>query len=92
MSIERYMDARSAIWMNNVNPIFNLEKIELTCFLKCKTLPPFLQLPFLKDLKLSSMPKVKWLESKFNGNDKYHAFPLLEILHISYLKSIKGIV
>ncbi|KAH0463287.1 hypothetical protein IEQ34_007869 [Dendrobium chrysotoxum] len=83
--IKRYMGARSAIWMNNVNPIFNLEKIELTNCLEWETLPPFGQLPFLKSLSLFNMPKVKWLESKFNGNDKYHAFPLLEVLHITYL-------
>ncbi|KAH0463521.1 hypothetical protein IEQ34_008103 [Dendrobium chrysotoxum] len=45
--IERYMGARSAIWMNNVNPIFNLEKIKLTDCLECETLPPFGKLPFL---------------------------------------------
>ncbi|KAI0494373.1 hypothetical protein KFK09_024507 [Dendrobium nobile] len=35
------------------------------------------------------MPKVKWLESKFDGNDKYHAFPLLEVLHISGLGALE---
>ncbi|KAH0464630.1 hypothetical protein IEQ34_007416 [Dendrobium chrysotoxum] len=38
----------------------------------------FEQLPFLKSLKLDGMPRVKWLKNKFSGNDKYHAFPLLE--------------
>ncbi|KAH0461880.1 hypothetical protein IEQ34_009455 [Dendrobium chrysotoxum] len=78
LRIYRYMGARSAIWMNNVNPIFNLEKIELTDCLEWETLPPFGQLPFLKSMRLSNMLKVKWLESKVNGNDKYRAFPLLE--------------
>ncbi|KAI0514009.1 hypothetical protein KFK09_010042 [Dendrobium nobile] len=50
LRIERYMGARSAIWINNVNPIFNLEKIELRECLECETLPPFGQLPFLKSL------------------------------------------
>ncbi|KAL0920679.1 hypothetical protein M5K25_009837 [Dendrobium thyrsiflorum] len=86
LSIYRYMGARSAIWMNNV---FNLEKIELRGCRKWETLPPFGQLPFLKILKLYDMPKVKWLESKFNGNDKYHAFPLLEVLHIENLKALE---
>ncbi|KAH0463021.1 hypothetical protein IEQ34_007603 [Dendrobium chrysotoxum] len=89
LSIKRYMGARSAIWMNNVNPIFNLEKIKLTDWLECETLPPFGQLPFLKSLTLFNMPKVKWLESKFNGNDKYHAFPLLEVLRIGKLKALE---
>ncbi|PKU65058.1 Putative disease resistance RPP13-like protein 1 [Dendrobium catenatum] len=89
LCIIRYMGARSAIWMNNVNPIFNLEKIELTECLEWETLPPFGQLPFLKSLELQKMPKVKWLESKFNGNDKYHAFPLLEILHIERLEALE---
>ncbi|PKU84161.1 putative disease resistance protein RGA4 [Dendrobium catenatum] len=35
------------------------------------------------------MPKVKWLESKFNGNDKYRAFPLLEVLHIGGLEALE---
>ncbi|KAL0915928.1 hypothetical protein M5K25_013396 [Dendrobium thyrsiflorum] len=89
LSIERYMGARSAIWMNNVNLISNLEKIELTNCKKWKTLPPFGKLPFLKSLKLEEMPKVKWLESKFNGKDKYHAFPLLEKLYIERLESLE---
>ncbi|KAL0920594.1 hypothetical protein M5K25_009739 [Dendrobium thyrsiflorum] len=89
LSINRYMGARSAIWMNNVNPIFNLEKIQLTDCLECETLPPFGQLPFLKSLTLRNMPKVKWLESKFNANDKYHAFRLLEVLRITKLEALE---
>ncbi|KAH0467499.1 hypothetical protein IEQ34_004737 [Dendrobium chrysotoxum] len=89
LSIKRYMGARFAIRMNYVNPIFDLEIIELTDCLECETLPPFGQLPFLKSLTLSNMPKVKWLESKFNGNDKYHAFPLLEALYICGLEALE---
>ncbi|KAH0465162.1 hypothetical protein IEQ34_005265 [Dendrobium chrysotoxum] len=54
-----------------------------------KTLPPIGQLPFLKSLTHSNMLKVKWLENKFNGNDKYRAFPLLEVLHIKGLEVLK---
>ncbi|KAL0920651.1 hypothetical protein M5K25_009801 [Dendrobium thyrsiflorum] len=89
LSIWSYMGARSAIWMNNVNPIFKLEKIELRYCNEWETLPPFGQLPFLKCLTLSNMPKVKWLQSKFNGNDKYHAFPLLEELYIRGLEALE---
>ncbi|KAI0514164.1 hypothetical protein KFK09_010198 [Dendrobium nobile] len=71
LSIWRYMGARSAIWMNNVNLISNLEKINLTDCSNWETLRPFGQLPFLKSLTLWYMPKVKWLQSKYNGNDKY---------------------
>ncbi|KAI0503710.1 hypothetical protein KFK09_014648 [Dendrobium nobile] len=89
LSIERYMGARSAIWMNNVNPFFNLEKIELSDCSEWETLPPFGQLPFLKSLRLLNMPKVKWLESKINGDDKYRAFPLLEKLYIERLEALE---
>ncbi|KAH0448245.1 hypothetical protein IEQ34_022045 [Dendrobium chrysotoxum] len=89
LSIRNYMGARSAIWMNNVNPIFNLEKIQLTDCLEWETLPPFGKLPFLKSLTLSNMRKVKCLESKLNGNDKYRAFPLLEVLYIHGLKALE---
>ncbi|PKU80398.1 Putative disease resistance protein RGA4 [Dendrobium catenatum] len=89
LRIVRYMGARSAIWRNNVNPIFNLERIDLYECLECETLPPFGQLPFLKSLELYRMPKVKWRESKFNGNDKYYAFPLLEVLRIRRLKALE---
>ncbi|KAH0467083.1 hypothetical protein IEQ34_004321 [Dendrobium chrysotoxum] len=51
-----------------------------------ETLPPLGKLRFLKSLKLSNMPKVKWLESNCNGNDKYRA---LEVLHISYLEALE---
>ncbi|KAL0904385.1 hypothetical protein M5K25_026483 [Dendrobium thyrsiflorum] len=92
LSIKRYMGARSAIWMNNVDLLSNIEKIEEIEFSDCmewETFPPFGQLPFLKSLKLDEMPKVKWLEGKFNGNDKYHSFPLLEVLRIAKLKELE---
>ncbi|PKU87559.1 putative disease resistance protein RGA4 [Dendrobium catenatum] len=89
LEIYRYMGARSAIWMNNVNLISNLEEINLTDCLEWETLPPFGQLPFVKSLKLENMPKVKWLQSKYNGNDKYRAFPLLEVLHIEKLEALE---
>ncbi|KAI0529647.1 hypothetical protein KFK09_002201 [Dendrobium nobile] len=87
LSIDSYMGVRSAIWMNVLN---NLEKIELSYCLECESLPPFGQLGFLKSLTLVKMPKVKWLESKFNGNDKYDAFPLLEVLRIYELEALEG--
>ncbi|KAI0503603.1 hypothetical protein KFK09_014537 [Dendrobium nobile] len=92
LRIERYMGARSAIWMNNVNLLSNIKKIEEIELFDCKeweTLPPFGQLPFLKILILWNMPKVKWLESKFNGNDKYRAFPLLAVLRIHGLEALE---
>ncbi|KAI0514051.1 hypothetical protein KFK09_010085 [Dendrobium nobile] len=89
LSIQKYMGARSAIWMNNVNLISNLQQIILTSCRKLETLPPFGQLPFLKYLYLSNMPKVKWLQSKYNGNDKYRTFPLLEVLYITGLKALE---
>ncbi|KAH0462894.1 hypothetical protein IEQ34_007476 [Dendrobium chrysotoxum] len=89
LSIRRYMGARSAIWMNNVNPISNLKRIELISCMEWETLPPFGQLPFLKILILCNTPKVKWLESKFNGNEKCHAFPLLEKLYIEKLEAFE---
>ncbi|XP_028550111.1 putative disease resistance protein RGA4 [Dendrobium catenatum] len=89
LKIRRYMGARSAKWMNNVNLISNLEKIDLWGCMAWETLPPFGQLLFLKSLYLSKMPKVKWLESKFSGNDKYHAFPSLEVLHITLLEALE---
>ncbi|KAL0928296.1 hypothetical protein M5K25_000169 [Dendrobium thyrsiflorum] len=85
--IKRYMG--SAIWMNNINLISNLEKIQLMDCLECEILPPFGQLPFLKILELFDMPKVKWLESNCNGNDQYRAFPLLEYLHIGRLEALE---
>ncbi|KAI0503730.1 hypothetical protein KFK09_014669 [Dendrobium nobile] len=90
--INRYMGARSAIWMNNVNLLTNIKKIEEIQLFDCKeweTLPPFGQLPFLKILILEEMPKVKWLESKINGIDKYRAFPLLEKLYIEGLEALE---
>ncbi|KAH0452848.1 hypothetical protein IEQ34_017172 [Dendrobium chrysotoxum] len=89
LNIGGYTGARSAKWMNNVNSIFNLEKIKLEDCSEWETLPPFGQLRFLKSLTLSFMPKVKWLESKFNGNDKYRAFPLLEELCIDGLEALE---
>ncbi|XP_028550857.1 putative disease resistance protein RGA3 [Dendrobium catenatum] len=80
--INRYMGARPALWMNNVSLTSNLEQIILKYCSNWETLPPFGQLPFLKTLTLYNMPKVKWLQSKYNGNDKYRTFPLLKDLEI----------
>ncbi|KAL0928374.1 hypothetical protein M5K25_000250 [Dendrobium thyrsiflorum] len=89
LSIKRYMGAKSAIWMNNVNLLSNIKTISLSDCWEWETLPPFGQLPFLKILQLFDMPKVKWLQSKFNGNDKYRAFPLLEELYIERLEALE---
>ncbi|KAL0928377.1 hypothetical protein M5K25_000254 [Dendrobium thyrsiflorum] len=89
LCIEGYTGARSAIWMNNVNLLSNIKKIKLSDCWEWETLPPFGQLPFLKSLSLDDMPKVKWIESKFNGNDKYRAFPLLEELYIERLEALE---
>ncbi|XP_028548366.1 disease resistance protein RGA2-like [Dendrobium catenatum] len=89
LKMDSYMGARSAIWMNNVNLISNLEKINLTNCSNWETLPPFGQLPFLKSLTLWNMPKVKRLQSKYNGNDKYRTFPLLEVLNIHELEALE---
>ncbi|PKU76595.1 putative disease resistance protein RGA3 [Dendrobium catenatum] len=83
LSIRRYMSARSAIWMNNVSLISNLEKIVLELCWEWETLPPFGQLPFLKSLKLSHMRKVKWLQNM------YCVFPLLEVLEIYGLEALE---
>ncbi|KAL0928411.1 hypothetical protein M5K25_000290 [Dendrobium thyrsiflorum] len=89
LHINRYLGARSAIWMKNVNLLSNIKKIELSNCWEWETLPPFGQLPFLNILELYDMRKVKWLESKFNGNDKYRAFPLLEELCIRGLEALE---
>ncbi|KAH0452417.1 hypothetical protein IEQ34_019716 [Dendrobium chrysotoxum] len=83
------MGAKFAIWMDNVMPSLNLEKIKMTSCLEWETLPRFEQLPFLKSLKLDEMSRVKWLESKSSGNDKCHAFPLLGRLYTRGLKRKK---
>ncbi|KAH0455059.1 hypothetical protein IEQ34_016983 [Dendrobium chrysotoxum] len=44
---------------------------------------------FPKSLKLDGMPRVKWLESKFSGDDKYNAFPSLELLYIKELEALE---
>ncbi|KAH0463572.1 hypothetical protein IEQ34_008154 [Dendrobium chrysotoxum] len=83
LSIDQYMGARSAIWMNNVNLISILEQIELSDCSEWETLPPFGHLSFLKSLKLYFMSKVKWLQNM------YCVFPLLEELYIGGLEELE---
>ncbi|KAH0463038.1 hypothetical protein IEQ34_007620 [Dendrobium chrysotoxum] len=80
---ERYFDV--------LVKISNLEKIKLTYCRELETLPPLRQLPLLKSLKLSDMPKVKRLENKFPGNDKYRVFPFIEVLHVDSLKALEDL-
>ncbi|KAL0920680.1 hypothetical protein M5K25_009839 [Dendrobium thyrsiflorum] len=89
LSIRNYMGARSARWMNDVNLISNLEKIELINCEKWETLPPFGQLPFLKSLELCNMPKVKLLESRISGNGEFRVFKSLKVLRIERLEALE---
>ncbi|XP_020595738.1 LOW QUALITY PROTEIN: disease resistance protein RGA2-like [Phalaenopsis equestris] len=90
LSINAYMDAGSAIWMNKAHLISNLECIELDKCLEWETLPPFGQLPFLKSLYLHNMPKIKRLDSKFYGNDEDRVFPSLDVLRIEKLEAMEA--
>ncbi|KAI0496882.1 hypothetical protein KFK09_023208 [Dendrobium nobile] len=89
LKINSFKGARSAIWMNNVHLISNLEYIRLEDCSAWKTLPPFWQLPFLKSLYLHDMPEVKGFDYKFHENDKIRVFPSLEVLHIHKLKAME---
>ncbi|KAL0920746.1 hypothetical protein M5K25_009910 [Dendrobium thyrsiflorum] len=89
LRIYSFMGVRSAIWMNNINLISNLECIRLEECLEWQTLPPFGQLPFLKSLILHNMPKVKRLDNKFHGNGKGCLFPSLKVLKIEKLEILE---
>ncbi|KAL0920739.1 hypothetical protein M5K25_009902 [Dendrobium thyrsiflorum] len=89
LGIYSFMGARSAIWMNNINLISNLECIHLGECLGWQILPPFGQLPFLKSLFLYNMPKVKRLDNKFHENGKDGLFPSLEVLNIDDLEVLE---
>ncbi|PKU64512.1 Putative disease resistance protein RGA3 [Dendrobium catenatum] len=89
LRIYSFMGARSAIWMNDINLISNLEYIRLDECLEWQTLPPFGQLPFLKSLILRDMPKVKRLDNKFYANGKDCFFPSLKVLHIDKLQVLE---
>ncbi|KAI0514232.1 hypothetical protein KFK09_010267 [Dendrobium nobile] len=84
-----FMGVRSAIWMNDINLISNLECIRLEECLEWQTLPPFGQLPFLKCLILRNMPKAKLLDNKFHENGKSCLFPSLKVLEIEHLKVLE---
>ncbi|KAL0920747.1 hypothetical protein M5K25_009911 [Dendrobium thyrsiflorum] len=90
LRIYSFMGVRSAIWMNNINLISNLDCIRLEGCLEWQTLPPFGQLPFLKSLILHNMPKVKRLENKFHGNGKGCLFPSLKVLEIENLEVLEN--
>ncbi|KAL0920743.1 hypothetical protein M5K25_009907 [Dendrobium thyrsiflorum] len=89
LQIYSFMGARSAIWMNNIKLISNLEYIRLDECLEWQTLPPFGQLPFLKSLILHNMPRVKRLDNKFHANGKDCFFPSLKKLNIDKLQVLE---
>ncbi|XP_028551525.1 putative disease resistance protein RGA4 [Dendrobium catenatum] len=89
LRIYSFMGARSAIWMNNINLISNLEYIRLEECLEWQTLPPFGQLPSLKYLLLRNMPKARLPDSKFHGNGNGCLFPSLKVLEIEHLKVLE---
>ncbi|KAH0463422.1 hypothetical protein IEQ34_008004 [Dendrobium chrysotoxum] len=89
LRIYLFMGVRSAIWMNDINLISNLECIRLEECLQWQTLPPFGQLPSLKCLILRNMPKAKLLGNKFHRNGKGCLFPSLKVLEIEHLKVLE---
>ncbi|KAH0463342.1 hypothetical protein IEQ34_007924 [Dendrobium chrysotoxum] len=88
LEICSFMGARSAMWMNNIHLISKLQYIKLENCLKWQTLPPFWRLSFLKSLYLNNILRVQGLDYKFNGNDKVHVFPSLEVLYIEKLEAL----
>ncbi|KAL0920756.1 hypothetical protein M5K25_009921 [Dendrobium thyrsiflorum] len=90
LRIYSFMGVRSAIWMNDINLISNLECIRLEDCLEWQTLPPFGQLPFLNYLLLRNMPKAKLLDNKFHGNGKGCLFPSLKVLEIENLEILEN--
>ncbi|KAI0514231.1 hypothetical protein KFK09_010266 [Dendrobium nobile] len=89
LRIYSFMGVRSAIWMNNINLISNLECIRLEECLEWQILPPFGLLPFLKYLLLRNMPKAKLLDNKLHGNVKGCLFPSLKVLEIEKLEVLE---
>ncbi|KAL0920581.1 hypothetical protein M5K25_009726 [Dendrobium thyrsiflorum] len=89
LKINSYLGARSTIWMNQVDFLFNLEHIIFENCLEWETLPPFGQLPLLKSLHLRNMRKVKGLAIQFHGNYKVRIFPSLQVLYIEQLNALK---
>ncbi|KAH0451381.1 hypothetical protein IEQ34_018680 [Dendrobium chrysotoxum] len=64
------MGARFAIWMDNVMPILNLEKIKMTSCLEWETIPPFEQLPFLKSLKLDVVARTATIPTNGENSER----------------------
>ncbi|KAH0449960.1 hypothetical protein IEQ34_020652 [Dendrobium chrysotoxum] len=56
-----------------------------------ETFPPFGQLPFLKSLKFDRMLRMKWLESRSNGNDAYYSSIELELFKCPKLKELPAL-
>ncbi|KAH0449120.1 hypothetical protein IEQ34_022920 [Dendrobium chrysotoxum] len=81
------MDARSAIWMNNVNRISGLEEVEMTDRNEWEILPPFGQLRFSKSLRLINMPQ-DWFEAEVAAKDGC-LFPCLIELDLSGCPRLK---
>ncbi|PKA60334.1 Putative disease resistance protein RGA1 [Apostasia shenzhenica] len=88
LTVHGYMGVRSAVWMTP-SLICNLESLRLHKCLGLETLPPLGQLPFLRILDLSDLPRVKQLGSNFHGRGQSGGFQLLEILFIRKLESLE---
>ncbi|KAA8550341.1 hypothetical protein F0562_002025 [Nyssa sinensis] len=64
---------------------------KLSDCINCLQLPPFGQLPSLRDLQISGMIFLEYIDSDSRGSAATGGFPSLEVLNISELPSLKGL-
>ncbi|CAL5336666.1 unnamed protein product [Camellia sinensis] len=88
--IDNYRGAYFPLWIRE--SIFkNIISIELRSCRNCLVLPAFGQLPSLRQLDISEMDYVEYIDNYFPGGGPVRGFPALEELHISELPNLVGL-
>ncbi|PIN23639.1 hypothetical protein CDL12_03630 [Handroanthus impetiginosus] len=79
LTVEFYGGSKFPSWIGD--PAFRkLSSISISSCSGCTVLPPLVQLPELKRLQVSGMPKVKCIGNEFYGSGVVVPFPKLETL------------
>ncbi|KAL8504857.1 hypothetical protein ACS0TY_016151 [Phlomoides rotata] len=92
LEIDGFRGRKLPLWVKNMK---NLTEIRLSRCRNCTCLPPFGDLPLLKNLVLVCLDSLEYIvEKDDNGcqNSLGVKFPSLEFLHLSILPNLKGLL
>ncbi|XP_052111324.1 putative disease resistance protein RGA4 isoform X1 [Arachis duranensis] len=85
LEVEGFLGVRFSDWLIS---LIHVVRISLKYLPNCKHLPPLERLPCLRELQISDMRSLEWMDYYENIGDVF--FPSLEKLVISFCRNLRG--